>query len=200
MKEICFLLALCFLHLRVGANLPNSGYYPYDQRPLSLSQANFKRYVVPQLRAMTREYHNILKRIHPIHGDLIGIKEIIFDMHAVTGPLDLHCSSKKIEDGQAVREVYKNSRKLDRILLNMYRNKTNFTLIAGEEKISALTSLIGFLSKIESDNYRLLHQLERLLVFPPGAASESCSEEKQAQAQSTPNVIQSGDDAKFCFG
>ena len=181
--------ALCLiLFLQTGQATPrkqvsSSSYYLYDGKPLGLSESNFKRYVVPQLRTMGREYLNILKKLHPLHESLIALKSEMAGINeslaafqnACWGPSDLraNCAVK-------LTELHRRSRKFDHSMLALYQHpKLDFSLSSNQREITALMALIRSLDQIAGINHHFLHALEKFLItsgsdsFPPSSEAKS---------------------------
>ncbi len=144
--------------------VPNSSYYLYDGKPLNLNKASFNRYVVPQLRAMNREYHHILKKLHPIHEDLVPLKDHLASMRSVFKDFQHSCQNNESDCVDAVVGLYLQSRKLDRLLLSMHRDRINFSQLRHEKEISSLMTLIHSLDEMAVDNYKFMHGVEEYLI------------------------------------
>ncbi len=162
---------------------PSSSYYLYDGKPLRISESSFRRYVVPQLRTMGREYLNILKKLHPLQESLIALKSELAGMHeslaafqnACWGspPLRKNCAPK-------LAELQRRSRQVDRSLLALYHHpKLDFSLSKNQREITALMALIRSLDEMAGVNHHFLHALEKFLItsgsdsFPPSSEAKS---------------------------
>ena len=183
--------ALCLiLFLQTGLDsrpkrAPASSYYLYDGKPLRISESNFKRYIVPQLRTMGREYLNILKKLHPLQESLIALKGELTEMNesleafqnACWGPSDLraNCAAN-------LAQLHRHSRKFDHSMLTLYHHsKLDFSLANNQREITALMALIRSLDQIAGINHHFLHALEKFLITSQTDSFPSSSEAKSLE-------------------
>ena len=158
---------LAFLSLFICVNLfaqPNSSYFLYDKRKLSIPDQNFKRYALAQLRAMMQEYYHLLRKLHPVHSDLVNLKNHVFSTYRTYEEYSAKCDEVRGECADLLKGFYIQSRKLDRILLELQGDKLSFKELKDENEISSFLRVTKALDDIGNENYKLLHAIEEYLI------------------------------------
>lgn len=138
-----------------------SKYYPYDKKKQTLNDASFRRYVIPQLKAITKEYYHILVKLHPIHKGLITLNSQGKTLVKNLDSFEQSCQEMTPECDSKLKEVYQASRAIDRTIIELQKYKITMNS-ADHLEDSGLyyMKLIAQLDYIGNNNYKLLHYLE----------------------------------------
>lgn len=150
-------LFLSFLSIqKIQAN-----YYPYESKAAKLSEASFKRYVVPQLKSISKEFYHIIVKLHPAHDSLIKLnaqgKSLVKSLNA----FEVSCPTMKVGCDDKLKTIYKMSRNIDKTILTIQKYKVTFDGISRKNDNGLYyMKLIGLLDKIGNNNYKLMHYLE----------------------------------------
>jgi hypothetical protein len=138
-----------------------SKYYPYDNKNQKLSAASFNRYIIPQLRAISKEYYHLLVKLHPINKVLITLNAQGKSLVKNLNTFENSCQDMTPECDQKLKDVYKVSRSIDRTILEIQKYKITMNS-ADHLKDSGLSymKLLAQLDQVGNSNYKLLHYLE----------------------------------------
>ncbi len=138
-----------------------SKYYPYNNKKPKLNNTSFNRYVIPQLRAISKEYYHILVKLHPIHKTLITLNSQGKTLVKNLDSFEKSCQDMTPECNEKLKEVYKVSRSIDKTILEVQKYKVTMN---GKDHLqdSGLyyMKLLAQLDQIGNNNYKLLHYLE----------------------------------------
>lgn len=161
MKWFLILISLFVINVQAQVKSP---YFLYDQKKIKIDPRSFKRYVLPQLRAITQEFFLILKKLHPIHDSTINIYHQLTELERDYISFSRNCSSINTECYQQLHDIYKQSRHLDDLILKPQNKLINFSSNENLAHTDSLLQLISDLSLISNANYNLMHTIEEYLI------------------------------------
>ncbi len=154
------LFVLLFLY-SVGAKA-NYQYYKFDVQKVKVSDSSYRRYIIPQLKSLLKEYYHILEKVDPLQKEVLKIKAQTIAMRSrweVTKELCLEISE---ECTKGLREIYHLSRSLDKNLSTYLNEDMSFP--TESEKVDSTLKLHGSLDKLFNLNYKNLHAMEEYLI------------------------------------
>jgi hypothetical protein len=141
-----------------------STYYLYGKEQLNLNDVSFRRYALPQLKAMTQEFYHILRKLHPLHDDLIKQKSHLNRMSETYQDFQENCPEVSPDCLDRLKGLYLQSRRFDQMALDLQERKISFNKVKDQEKVNALLTLTGTIDKMANQNYRLMHKIEEYLI------------------------------------
>lgn len=136
----------------------------YRPENMHLNQEQFRRFVKPQIQNIIQEYYFILKKLNPILGDLINIKQTILGLNLDWQSWEKKCQVVSYECSLELREFYKKSRALDKQILVIQKDKLNFILAQNEGELDAMIYMGQALGELAISNYLILHLVEEFLI------------------------------------
>ncbi len=159
------LFILLFLSLSIG-HCANAGYsyFHFKKSDVLLTKESFLRYVRPQSRSIVQEYYHLLKKLDPIHANLIQIKNLISDIRVDWKSWEQSCFTMNPKCEKNLRSIYQKNYKLETLLFNVTDKGVNLFSAYKEKKMDSFLMLSGELDKIRRLNYELLHSLEEALI------------------------------------
>ena len=162
---LALLLIFPFL-CRAESFAPVTRYYHYDGKPIFLGSGSFRRYIIPQLKNILRDYERLLVKIDSSHKDLIAIQKKGDELLRAWKKTGFSCRNQfSRECIQGYRKTYTLGRKVDLLGLNSWTKQTNvrsFDKRVGEGRRMALFIDVG---EILRANYLMLHYLEEGWLF-----------------------------------
>ena len=176
-----FSLSLFWFHNICAQNIPNSSYYLYSDKSIKLHPSHFHYFIIPQLKKMTKEYHLILKKLHPSQQYLIKFKKDINQMLVTLESFKVSCQKKSKESScqQNIEIFLEQAQKIDHLIAHLRKEQKMFIFLKSQNKIQDFIHLFRVLNQIEIENYKLMHQLERYSItvhthyfFPPKSNDE----------------------------
>lgn len=149
-------IAVCLLSFTC-----ESKYYPYDKKNQTINDASFRRYVIPQLKAISKEYYHILVKLHPIHKVLISLNSQGKTLVKSLDTFEKSCKEMTPDCDKKLKDVYKVSRAIDRTIIELqkYKITMNSTDHLQDSGLYYM-KLLAQLDLIGNNNYKLLHYLE----------------------------------------
>ena len=144
-------------------------YYHYDGKPIFLREASFKRYVLPQVKGMVRDWERLLVRINPLHEDLVSLRTIEDKLSMAWEKASIVCrkgSSQKCDE--QYRKAYALGRKIDLTGLNFGEKRIRLDSPKKGMELDRMMTLLVNLEKVLKANYFILHYLEEELLFGGG--------------------------------
>ncbi len=134
-----------------------SSYYPYEEKPIQLSDHSYNAYIMPQLKALSQEYFHILKKLDPIHTETIDLYGDILSLSRSMIDVNRQCQESTKLCEEVFKNAYSRARKLD---LEISKLQAKYLKI--EE--TAELEFISTLDKLSIQNYTLLHKIEEHLI------------------------------------
>ena len=158
-----FILLLDGAHCRQAL----TSYYHYDGKPIFLRKDSFRRYVLPQLRGMTRDWERLLVRLNPLHEDLVALRRRGEELSVVWEKAGGACRKEFSQDCyKTYQKAYVLGRKIDSMGLIFWEKNIVFQS-PGKKKGGAdrAMELFVHLGKILDTNYLILHYLEEGMIL-----------------------------------
>ena len=164
MERVSYLAILltCFC-LRIHGQV-SSPYYLYDKKRIQLDDRSFKRYLIPQLKTMTKEFYYILKKLHPIHESNIQLYFQVTNIERKFKVFNKECTGLNDECILQLKTLYNETRVLDKMILSPLHKQLSLSQDLSPSELEAFINLIGALEKISNYNYRLMHALEEYIL------------------------------------
>jgi len=139
-------------------------YFLYEKEKIQLADRNFKRYIIPQLRAITQEYFLLLRKLHPIHDSTIKLYTQLSSTERTFTNFSSECSQITLECLTSLKGLYLQTRKLDNLITRMQTKEVSLEKAVGLHETEALLHLISSLGQMGNHNYRLMHALEEYIL------------------------------------
>ena len=164
--SIALMSLLFFPSIGFGDNTASmTRYYHYDGKPIFLRKTSFRRYVIPQLTSMSKDYERLLQKIHPLHEKLVAIRRQGDNLWRTWEKTRFFCHNRFFQECQeGVRKAYAVGRKVDLFGLNFWSQHTNFYPIDKNVEPGRMMALFVDLGEILGVNYLILHYLEEALL------------------------------------
>ena len=146
-------------------------YYHYDGKPLRLDDYRFRRYILPQLRTMTREYSYLLQKLYPSLKKILPAKE---GLKAYRRKLDKGrslCSPQSVVNQRKTKceevydQMYVVGRKLDTLALTLQKEMSFSLSQKSQQEIDTTIKMLRDLEEASRLNYHFLHLLEQGLTL-----------------------------------
>ncbi|TNF28762.1 MAG: hypothetical protein EP319_08400 [Deltaproteobacteria bacterium] len=142
--------------------------YPYfhlKKEDIDINRAVFLRYVRPQLKSIVKEYFHILKKLEPSQENLIELWSNVQTLNDLWVKWKLECpvSSEEV-CRDTLKEIYKESRKLDLVTLDFHKNHLGYRGRSGDY-IDNVIKLSNSLDNIHNMNYRVMHIIEEAMLI-----------------------------------
>ena len=139
-------------------------YYHYDGKPIFLLEASFRRYVLPQLRGMSRDWERLLIKLEPLHEELVSLRKQGDELSGAWEKSKLACRSHFSQEcDESYQKVHAVGRKIDVAGLIFWEKQTG--LHPPGEGSGPMMELSMNLGKVLRSNYLVLHYLEEGLFF-----------------------------------
>ena len=168
MKSLVFLL-LVFLPSLAESEYsapPLTRYYHYDGKPIYLRKSSFRRYVIPQLKNMLKDYERLLKKIDPLHEKTIAIRRGGDELSQVWKKTRFFCLNKFFKQCEkGYKKAYLLGRKIDLIGLDFWAKETPFYSSRKGVESGQMLGLYVDMGEIFQANYWILHYLEEGIAF-----------------------------------
>ncbi len=155
---------LCFILFSTNNGHCDYPYFHFDESKVHLSKESFTRYVRPQIKNMVKEFYHLLKKGHPLHGDIILIRTKIAELSRDWQEWEMSCTNMKDECNEMLINFYKKARALDLILLNIQNSQLNFISDDNTNQFDNILYLMQKIDHLSNLNYEILHKLEELLI------------------------------------
>ncbi len=139
-------------------------YFLYEKERINLPDRSFKRYIIPQLRAITQEYFLILRKLHPLHDRTIKLYTQLSSTERTFKDFSSDCSLITADCLDSLKGLYLQTRKLDNLITKMQTKEITFKETAGTHQTEALLQLISSTGQMGNQNYRLMHALEEYIL------------------------------------
>jgi len=143
-------------------------YFYYDAKAVHLSDEQFSRYVRPQIKNIVTEYYHILKKINPLQGQVIQIKNQLRTLNYQWTDISQSCLKKKKECSTNLNTFYHAVRKFELEILKFEKESLVFATKKTDEKstyqLDLLLNLKKYLNDLSTINYENLHIMEELLI------------------------------------
>jgi hypothetical protein len=139
-------------------------YFLYEKNKIQLADRNFKKYIIPQLRAIKQEYFLLLRKLHPLHDNTIKLYTQLSSTEKTFSNFSSECSQITAECLTSLKGLYLQTRKLDNLISRMQTKEVNLKKAAGLHQTEALLQLISSLGQMGNNNYRLMHALEEYIL------------------------------------
>jgi hypothetical protein len=139
-------------------------YFLYEKNKIQLADRNFKKYIIPQLRAIKQEYFLLLRKLHPLHDNTIKLYTQLSSTERTFSNFSSECSQITAECLTSLKGLYLQTRKLDNLISRMQTKEVNLKKAAGLHQTEALLQLISSLGQMGNNNYRLMHALEEYIL------------------------------------
>ncbi len=151
------LILLLFLIGPLAHAQVRTSYYPYEEKPIILSDGSFRVYIIPQLKAISQEYFYILKKLNPIHAETIGLYQKVLDISRKMNDVNKVCQESVENCEEVFKDSYKLARALDRDITNL---QSKYLKIEVPTELQLSSSL----DKLSLQTYVLLHKIEEHLL------------------------------------
>jgi len=163
MIKYLFIILFCFSN-----NVLAYQYFYHDSKSLILSDERFRRYVRPQVKNIVTEYYHLLKKINPLQGQVIRIKNRIREVKYQWDELSGKCLKEKKDCTGDLELIYKRFRLLEKDILIFEKEslvfKTKDSFAKTTYKLDRLLNLKKNLNELSTINYENLHIIEELLI------------------------------------
>jgi len=134
-----------------------TSYFPYIENPIDLRDYSFSRYIMPQLKAISQEYFQILRKLNPVHSETIGLYNKVLSLSRGINGVNKLCQDSEDKCEEVFKKSYELAKSLDKDI-----SKLQFKYQRIE--VSKQLEFISSLDKISLQNYTLLHKLEEHLI------------------------------------
>ncbi len=138
----------------------SNSYYIYEKNPVNIVPSQFRRYIIPQLRAMQQEFYLFLKKLNPYSDNLVEIKKQSLDIHTSFSNFKEACGEGQENCYEKMKDTYRKAKKLDLLIIDLNLNKIKYNW----KDMNKLTELSVLLDNLMVQNYSLLHSLEEFLI------------------------------------
>lgn len=142
--------------------LANYQYFHFDADKAKVNNQSYKRYILPQLKSLLKEYYHILEKVDPLQKEVIKIKAKTLDMRKTWEKTRSLCVEVSPECTEGLREIYGYSRELDKELSTYLNEKMPFP--KDNLKVDSSLKLHGSLDRLFNLNYQNLHAIEEYLL------------------------------------
>lgn len=156
--KLLIALALCFC----SAANANYQFYNFDAKKFTVSDSSYRRYIIPQLKSLLKEYYHILEKIDPLQKEVITVKAQTIKMSQAWSKIKKTCLDITPECTDGLRDIYHLSRDLDQNLSTYLSEKMVFP--SDNLKVDSTLKLHGSLDKLFNLNYKNLHAMEEYLI------------------------------------
>jgi len=140
----------------------NYQYFHFDAKKAMVSDSSYRRYIIPQLKSLLKEYYHILEKVDPLQKEVLKIKAKTVEMRKAWRETRSVCIEVSPECTDGLRKIYHLSRELDRDLSNYLSEKMSFP--KESQKVDSTLKLHGSLDKLFNLNYKNLHAIEEYLI------------------------------------
>ncbi len=140
----------------------NYQYFNFDAKKAKVSDSSYRRYIIPQLKSLLKEYYHILEKVDPLQKEVLKIKAKTVEMRKSWRKTKLLCIEVSPECTKGLRDIYHLSRELDRDLSTYLSEKMSFP--RESQKVDSTLKLHGSLDKLFNLNYKNLHAMEEYLI------------------------------------
>lgn len=154
--RIALLISL-FIFSGISFAQVRTSYYPYEEKPVMLSEGSFRIYIIPQLKAISQEYFYLLRKLNPIHGETIELYQKVLAISRKMDGVNKVCQESVEECEKVFKDSYKLARALDRDISNL---QSRYLKVELPTELQLASSL----DKISLQNYVLLHKIEEHLL------------------------------------
>lgn len=141
-----------------------SSLHHFSRESINLSDASFRRYGIRQLKSIKIEFFHLIKKMTPHSKDLIQLQKRLARIHKNSLKLSLTCPHKLDNCQPQLKEVYRQLKNLDRVLLSLQGPKLSFSKAKSSSEINTLIEIYTNLSEMSQENQKLLHSLELQLI------------------------------------
>ena len=144
-----------------------TSYYHYDGKPIYLRMDSFKRYVLPQLRGMARDWERLLVKLNSLHEDLVSIRRSGDDLSVAWKRAGSACTEQyTAECDRWYQKAHASGRKIDWQGLNLWEKQADARPPEDREKgVERRMAFFVNLEEVLRANYLILHYLEEGLVL-----------------------------------
>lgn len=158
-----FVLFLCLMSSSAFAQV-RSSYFLYEDKKIKVDDRSFKRYILPQLRAITQEYYHILRKLNPVHDSTIKLYLKLSKSERLFKTFARDCRRLEGDCLQDLKDLYGHTRELDYLILKPQDGLIDLKSSQSTHEMEGLLQLISSLGKMSNDNYRLMHALEEYIL------------------------------------
>jgi len=162
-KSSLFVLIFIFVSITSPVHA-NYSYFHFKKSDVLLTRESFFRWVRPQSRSIVQEYYHLLKKLDPVHANLIQIKNLISEIRQKWTKWEQSCFTMNPQCEKDLKEIYDKNHRLESLLFNVTDKGINYVSAYNNNKIDSFLILSGALDKIRRLNYELLHSLEEALI------------------------------------
>ena len=134
-----------------------TSYYPYEEKPIQLSDRSFNVYIMPQLKALSQEYFQILRKLNPVHAETIDLYTDVLSLNRSLIDVNKKCQESATLCEEVFNKAYKQARKLD---LEISKLQSKYLKIEESTELEFISTL----DKVSLQNYSLLHKIEEHLI------------------------------------
>jgi len=136
-------------------------YYPYETKKINLRKESFKRYIIPQLQSISKEFYHIIVKLHPAHEPLIKLNVQGKSLVKSLKSFESSCPTMKEGCHEKLKAIYSISRSIDKTILRIQKYKITFDGVSKKNDSGLYyMKLISLLDKVGNNNYKLMHYLE----------------------------------------
>ncbi|MAF78085.1 MAG: hypothetical protein CME63_14230 [Halobacteriovoraceae bacterium] len=154
--RIVLLFTLLLTSFKLSAQVRTS-YYPYEEKPIELSDRSFHRYIMPQLKAISQEYFHILRKLNPVHSETIELFTKVMTLnHAMSG-INKICQESLEKCEERFKKANSLARSLDLDIANLQAK--HLKLVEPKE-----LEFASSLDQLSLENYKLIHKIEEHLI------------------------------------
>lgn len=139
-------------------------YFLYSKEKVDLKDRSFKRYIIPQLRAITQEYFFILKKLHPIHNSTNKLYVQISNAERTFKSFNQECTQINQDCLVTLKGLYLQTRKLDRLIMEPQSYKLSDLDSKSSHEIESVLDMFQSLGAMYNVNYLLMHTIEEYIL------------------------------------
>lgn len=163
-KKLTFLVFLFFGPILLANTEYSSNYFLYEKKPIQFNEAQFNRYVIPQLKAIIQEFYHLLRKLDERSSDLIELKSKTASFYYSWKDFENDCYQENESCHQKLKETYKLGRTLDDLILKMRSERFHLKNSNNFKDADAVANLVKILGEMSAQNYYLLHSLEEFRI------------------------------------
>lgn len=141
-----------------------SSLHHFSRENLQLTDASFRRYAIRQLRSLRIEFFHLMKKMAPKVEDLIQLTERLSRIHESSLKLSQSCPHKLENCQPQLKELYRQTKNLDRTLFELQESKLSFAVGKNNSETNKLMEIYTNLSLMSEENQKVIQSLELQLV------------------------------------
>ena len=155
-------LLIVLVFIACSPAMANYQYFKFDASKATVSDSSYRRYILPQLKSLLKEYYHILEKVDPLQKEVIKVKSQTVAMRTEWEKTKDSCLEISEACTKGLREIYHLSRQLDKNLSTYLSEKMTFP--KESMKVDSTLKLHGSLDRLYNLNYKNLHAIEEYLI------------------------------------